>query len=90
MLVLDSCWGNVAVIQLPTLPKMSLLRRRRMLTQHGLAAQSGVSQGTIARIESGQRTDLRFGTMRKLASALGVEPSDVTEFRPSLGLNGDT
>jgi len=57
-----------------------------MLTQHGLAAESGVSQGTIARIESGKRTELRVGTMKAIAEALGVQPDEVTEFRPSLGL----
>jgi transcriptional regulator with XRE-family HTH domain len=65
---------------------MRLLRRRNLLTQHGLAAKSGVSQGTIARIESGARTELRVGTMKALAEALGVQPDEVTEFRPSLGL----
>jgi transcriptional regulator with XRE-family HTH domain len=65
---------------------MRVLRRRALLTQHGLAARSGVSQGTIARIESGKRTELRVGTIRALSEALGVEPSEVDEFRPSLGL----
>lgn len=90
MLVLDSCWGNDVVIQLPAVPKMSQLRRRRMLTQQALAKESGVSQGTIARIEAGHRAEVQFRTMQNLARALGVEPSDVDEFRPSLGLNGDT
>lgn len=77
------------MIQLPTMPKMELLRRRRMLTQHELAAESGVSQGTIARIESGARVGVRFKTMKALADALGVQPAEVDEFRPRLGLNGD-
>jgi transcriptional regulator with XRE-family HTH domain len=66
---------------------MRMLRRRNLLTQHGLAAKSGVSQGTIARIESGRRTELRVGTMKAIAAALGVQPAEVDEFRPSLGLD---
>jgi transcriptional regulator with XRE-family HTH domain len=74
------------VVQCAAVPAMRLLRRRNLLTQHGLAAKSGVSQGTIARIESGKRTELRVGTMKAIADALGVQPAEVTEFRPSLGL----
>lgn len=87
MLVMDTGRRNVVVIQLAAVPKMSQLRRRRMLTQQALAKESGVSQGTIARIEAGHRTDVQFRTMQNLAKALGVEPSDVDEFRPSLGLD---
>jgi transcriptional regulator with XRE-family HTH domain len=65
------------------MPTLAFLRRRKKLTQHELAAASGVSQGTIARIESGDRKGerVRFSTQRKLAAALGVDPDVVDEFR---------
>ena len=49
------------------------LRRDRMLTQRELADESGVALSTIVNLEK-QHTEPRFGTIRKLAKVLDVEP----------------
>ncbi len=51
-------------------------RRRRMMTQRELAEASGVAQVTIARIELGE-AEPRFGTLRKLAQALNIQPEQL-------------
>ena len=52
------------------------LRRERAWSQRDLARQSGVSQDTITRLETGQR-EAQPRTMRRLAEALGVEPREL-------------
>lgn len=69
-----------------TMAKLKALRLQRAMTQMELAAKSGVAQPTIARIEGGPKHRVALRTARKLARALGVQPHDVDEFRPSLGL----
>jgi transcriptional regulator with XRE-family HTH domain len=49
-------------------------RGRRMWTQARLAEEAGVSPTTVSGIESGRISRPHFGTLRKLAGALGVEP----------------
>lgn len=51
------------------------IRESKFLTQEQLAAKSGVSRGTIARIELGG--DARITTVPKLAKALEVEPAQL-------------
>ncbi len=51
-------------------------RERALLTQEELAARAGVQPFTISRIER-NRVEPRFRTIRKLASALGMEPQDL-------------
>jgi transcriptional regulator with XRE-family HTH domain len=51
-------------------------RTRRLLTQEELAAKAGVSQSTIANIER-NNAEPQFRTIRKLAKALDVEPSEL-------------
>jgi len=48
-------------------------RRRQGLTQHALAARSGVSRVTIARLEGRSPRDLRADTVARLCEALGLE-----------------
>jgi HTH-type transcriptional regulator, competence development regulator len=52
------------------------LREQRYLSQSELAARAKISKNTLVRIESG-----RFGviprTVRQLAEALGVDPSEL-------------
>jgi transcriptional regulator with XRE-family HTH domain len=48
-------------------------RRERGLTQAALAARSGVSRPTIARLEGGSARDVRAGTIAALGEALGLE-----------------
>jgi len=49
-----------------------------MLTQDELAAKAGVSKATIVALESG-RTRAFASTLRKLAAALEVQPSELRE-----------
>lgn len=79
--------GRRTAPQSATLLPLELWRRRRLLTQDGLAAKAGIFKATIARIESGARVGVRFKTMKALADALGVQPAEVDEFRPRLGLD---
>lgn len=63
------------------------LREWRATRAYGmaeLAAIAGVTKATIIAIEHGRVTAITRGTMRTPASALGVEPMDVTEFRRAL------
>ena len=52
------------------------IRRRRMWTQARLADEAGVSPTTVSGIESGRISRPHFGTLRKLAGALEVEPEE--------------
>ena len=58
-----------------TVPGLYAQRRRQALTQQELADRAGVSLVTINRLERGYTA--RPQTVRKLATALGVEPSDL-------------
>ncbi|MBI4492177.1 MAG: helix-turn-helix transcriptional regulator [Chloroflexi bacterium] len=60
----------------PRLARLRQVRESQFLTQQELAARSGVSRVTIARLESGE-VDARFSTIKKLAEALGVLPQDL-------------
>jgi HTH-type transcriptional regulator, competence development regulator len=51
-------------------------RRQRALSQQDLERMTGVAQSTISRLEANQRP-ARPSTVRKLASALGVEPREL-------------
>jgi transcriptional regulator with XRE-family HTH domain len=49
------------------------IRVDRMLTQRDLAREAGIALSTVVNLEK-QHTAPRFGTIRKLAKALDVEP----------------
>jgi transcriptional regulator with XRE-family HTH domain len=66
-------------------PSLRSIRLHRMLTQVDLSELSGVSQGTITRIEKGRRPKIALRTAKALAAALQVDPRTVDEFKPSLG-----
>ena len=51
------------------------LRLAAGLTQLDLAAQSGITHEAISRLELGNRAP-RAETIRRLASALGIDPAD--------------
>lgn len=55
-------------------------RIRRALTQTQLAEKAGVGINTIVRIERNQ-TEPRPPTIRKLADALSVDPSELVDER---------
>jgi transcriptional regulator with XRE-family HTH domain len=79
-------WMSSRAVE-PTLAAARILRyarRRAGLSQRTLAAQSGVPQETIARIESGA-TVPRFDTIAHLLDACGLE----LEVVPRLGVGED-
>lgn len=47
-------------------------RKAAKLTPHGLEREAMLSAGTVARLESGERTQPTVGTLLKLSRALGV------------------
>ncbi len=54
------------------------LRRQRLMTQEQLAKEAGVAPSTVYMIEAARGRDYpQFGTIRKLASALGVDPAEL-------------
>ena len=56
--------------------KLKATRTRRLLTQDELAERAGVSQSTIANIER-DNAEPQFRTIRKLAKALDVDPTEL-------------
>jgi len=59
------------------------LRADRLLTIRVLAKQAGVAPSSIYLIEAGRVTP-RLSTVRRLATALGVDPEAVDEFRQAI------
>ena len=53
------------------------LREDRLLTQEELGEAAEVSRDQVSRIERDE-VDPRFSTIRKLARALNVDPSELT------------
>lgn len=49
----------------------------RPMTQDDLSRLSGVSRATISKLESGEEMDVKVGTLKAIANALGVEVSDL-------------
>ena len=58
--------------------KVRETRKRKLLTQQQLADKAGIGVNTIIRIERNQ-VEPHGRTIRKLAAALGVTPSDLLE-----------
>ena len=56
------------------LPGLKTSRLRHAMTQEQLAATAKVGRATLARLETG--ASAAPGTVRKLADALGVDPTD--------------
>lgn len=54
--------------------RLQNLRRLRMWTQRRLAREAALSPTTLSGIETGRISRPHFGTVRKLARALGVDP----------------
>ncbi len=63
------------------LTRLRAVRERAALTQRELASKAGVTYVQISRIERGEAEPYP-GTVRKLAAALGVTPSDLMEPEP--------
>lgn len=60
------------------------LRDERVLSTRGLARRAGVAHDTIIQLEAGRRR-AHPGTIRKLAAALDVEPSELAYLRAQGG-----
>ena len=63
----------------PLKEKLKDERRRAAFTQGELAEKAGVGINTIVRIETGEITEPRVSTLRKLADALGTQVRDLLE-----------
>jgi transcriptional regulator with XRE-family HTH domain len=63
----------------PLKEKLKDERRRAALTQGELAERASVGINTIVRIETGEISEPRVSTLRKLANALGVEARDLLD-----------
>ena len=64
------------------------VRRLRMWTQVRLAKEAGVSPTTVSGIETGKIGRPHFGTLGKLARALGVAPEELLGSREPVGQQG--
>jgi transcriptional regulator with XRE-family HTH domain len=58
--------------------KLNQLRTREALTQRDLSERTGLTVAAISRIEQNQ-VEPRLSTVRRLAEALGVHPSQLIE-----------
>ncbi len=59
--------------------RLENIRRLRMWTQARLAREAGVSPTTVSGIETGKIGRPHFGTLGKLARALGVAPGELLD-----------
>jgi transcriptional regulator with XRE-family HTH domain len=57
--------------------RLKELRERNLLTQAELGVAAGVSRDQVSRIERDE-VNPRFSTIRKLARALNVDPTELT------------
>ena len=61
--------------------RLTVIREERMWTQGRLAEKAGISPTTVSGIESGRISRPHFGTIKKLARALGVDPRELLSAR---------
>jgi transcriptional regulator with XRE-family HTH domain len=64
------------------------IRRLRMWTQARLAQEAGLSPTTVSGIETGKIGRPHFGTLGKLARALGVAPEELIDTQGSVEQQG--
>src|SRR5919107_3716985 len=64
--------------------RLENIRRLRMWTQVRLAREAGVSPTTVSAIETGKIGRPHFGTLEKLARALGVAPGELQGSRTAM------
>jgi DNA-binding XRE family transcriptional regulator len=60
------------------LTRLRALRERKVLTQQELADKAGITRATLSRLEAGAQNPYP-STIRKLASALSVEPETLMD-----------
>ena len=68
--------------------RVESIRRLRMWTQARLAQEAGVSPTTVSGIETGKIGRPHFGTLGKLARALGVAPGELLGSREPVEQRG--
>ncbi|MDQ3604521.1 MAG: helix-turn-helix domain-containing protein [Actinomycetota bacterium] len=68
--------------------RLENVRRLRMWTQARLAREAGVSPTTVSGIETGKIGRPHFGTLGKLARALGVAPEELLDLREPVERQG--
>lgn len=64
-----------------------LLREKRGITQERLAQDAGVTTGTISLVERG-RSNPAWGTVRALASGLGVSMVEIVKLAEKIEASG--
>ncbi len=65
------------------MPTLREARTRRLFSVRALAEVAGVSPTTINLVETGRRMP-HFGTMRKIAQALDLQPREIAEFAEAI------
>ena len=60
------------------LVRLREIRESQFLTQRELSAKASIGVSTIVRVEKGQQIPT-FKTIKRLAIALGVEPSELVQ-----------
>jgi len=65
------------------MPTLRELRIARLWSQRELARRAGVVENTVVYAETGKRLP-RLLTMRRIADALGVDWSEIAEFREAV------
>jgi transcriptional regulator with XRE-family HTH domain len=58
--------------------KLRRARQRRLLTQTELAEKASLTLSTLSRLENGFQ-QARISTVRRLALALGIDPSELLQ-----------
>jgi transcriptional regulator with XRE-family HTH domain len=56
--------------------RLRRIRKERLITQVELSRMTGVAQDSISALETGKR-EAHPGTIKKLAKAVGVEPTEL-------------
>ena len=64
------------------------MRKKRKLSQEGVARRSGLATATISKLEEGRSSDPRVSTVCKLAKALGCTVDALFSEEPGQGRNG--
>ena len=73
-MVTQAYTDNGEVVKIGT--QVKTVRERALLTQEELAGRAGIGTATLNRIEK-DRVEPHFRTIRKLANALEVDPSEL-------------
>lgn len=69
--------------------RLRRIRTERGMTQESLAHTAGLSVDVVKKLEGGTRTTARLTTLTRLADALGVPLSQLTDRRPRLNGQGE-